>query len=233
MEPKKNPKKDLNRKSGLFFVFGLLLVMFLAFVALEWKTYELKYVYAPSMNIQENDIVEEVVEKFEIEKPKIKEVLPPEIKIEEDDVEIIETEILSTESNTDTEIIAVEDIIIDDVDEEVKVNWVTIEEVPIFPGCENAKDKRACFQKMMVKHIKKNFKYPLPAQEMGLEGRVDLQFIIEKDGEIGTINKRGPHDILVKEAVRIISKLPKMTPGKQRDKSVKVSFAQPITFKLQ
>jgi len=233
MELKKNPKKDLNKRSGVYFALGLVLVMLLAYVALEWKTYESQSIYDVAMNVTENTIEEEPVEKFKIEKPKIKQVLPPEIKIEENDEEIEETEILSTEADTETEVLEYEDIEVEEVEEEVNVNWITIEQVPIFPGCENEKDKRACFNSMMQKHIKKHFRYPEMAQEMGLQGRVNTQFIIQKDGSIGTIRKRGPHQVLEKEAERILKKLPKMTPGKQRGTAVKVPFAQPITFKLQ
>ena len=86
---------------------------------------------------------------------------------------------------------------------------------------------------MMQKHIRKNFRYPELAQEMGLQGRVSTQFIINKDGSIGTISKRGPHELLEREAARILSKLPKMKPGMQRGTAVKVPFSIPITFKLQ
>jgi protein TonB len=233
MELKKNPKKDLNKRSGLYFVFGLLLVLLLAFVALEWKTFENESIYDTSMNLLENDIVEEPVEIFKIEKPKIKQVLPPEIKIEEDDVEIIETEILSTESDPETEIIEIDDVVVDEVDEDPIINFMVIEDVPVFPGCENVKDKRACFGKMMQKHISKVFRYPELEREMGIQGRVNVMFVIDKDGSITDINMRGPNANLEKEAKRIISKLPKMTPGKQRGTAVKVPFAIPITFKLQ
>lgn len=233
MKPKKNPKKDLNKKSGLFFVLGLMLVLGLAFVALEWKTYEPNSIYDVSMNVAPIEIDEEPVEKFKIEQPKIKQVLPPEIKVEDNDVEIDETEILSTEADTETEIIEPEDLVVEEIEEEVNVNWITIEDVPVFPGCENAKDKRECFNEMMQKHIQKNFRYPEMAQEMGIQGRVSTQFEIKSDGSIGTIQKRGPHKILEEEAIRILSKLPKMTPGKQRGTPVKVSFSIPIHFKLQ
>jgi len=68
---------------------------------------------------------------------------------------------------------------------------------------------------------------------MGIQGRVNVMFVIDKDGSITDINMRGPNANLEKEAKRIISKLPKMTPGKQRGTAVKVPFAIPITFKLQ
>jgi protein TonB len=85
----------------------------------------------------------------------------------------------------------------------------------------------------MQKHIRKNFRYPEIAQEMGVQGRVYVNFVIQKDGSIGSVRMRGPDKNLEKEAARIISKLPKMTPGRQRGNAVRVPFSIPITFKLQ
>lgn len=205
----------------------------MVFVALEWKTFDSEIDYVYSMNTPENVIEEEPVKDFRVEEPKVKQVLPQEIKIEENDTEVEETDIIAIEVDTDTEVLEASDLEVVEAPVEVDVNWVTIEEVPVFPGCENEKDKRACFNEMIQKHIRKNFRYPEMAQEMGLQGRVSTQFIINKDGSIGTIQKRGPHELLEKEAVRILSKLPKMTPGKQRGTAVKVPFSIPITFKLQ
>jgi len=86
---------------------------------------------------------------------------------------------------------------------------------------------------MMQKHIGKNFRYPEIAQEMGIQGRVSVMFTIQKDGSIGNVRMRGPDKSLEAEAARIIGKLPKMTPGKQRGRPVRVPFSIPITFKLQ
>ena len=233
MEPKKNPQQDLNKKSSMYFVFGLLLVLAMVYVALEWKSFESNRYIDEAMNTTESEIEEDLVEKFKIEEPEVKQVLPQEIKIEENDAEIEETEVISSEADPETEVLEATDLEVIDVPDEVEVNWVTIEEVPVFPGCEDEKDKRACFNDMMQKHIRKNFRYPELAQEMGLQGRVSTQFIINKDGSIGTIQKRGPHELLENEAARILSKLPKMTPGMQRGTAVKVPFSIPITFKLQ
>ena len=68
---------------------------------------------------------------------------------------------------------------------------------------------------------------------MGVQGRVSVMFVIQKDGSIGNVRMRGPDQNLEKEAERIISKLPRMTPGKQRGRAVRVPFSIPITFKLQ
>jgi protein TonB len=84
----------------------------------------------------------------------------------------------------------------------------------------------------MLKHIRKNFRYPEIAQEMGLQGRVSVIFTVQKDGSIGDVRLKGPHESLEEEAARIISKLPKLQPGKQRGTPVKVPYSIPITFKL-
>lgn len=233
MKLKKNPKKDINNRSGVYFAIGLASVMLLAYLALEWKTYESSNTYAHELSIPDDFIEEEPMEKFEMEKPKMKPVLTPEITIIEDDPEIMESEIVSTEADTDTKVLEASDIEVFEDEPEPDVNWVTIEEVPIFPGCENETDKRACFGKMMQQHISKVFRYPELEREMGIQGSVNVLFDINKDGSIGDIRMRGPNKNLEHEAARIIGKLPTMVPGKQRNQNVKVSFAIPITFKLQ
>jgi protein TonB len=157
---------------------------------------------------------------------------PEIIEVVEDEEEVEETVIESTETDQEeiVEIVEVEEEF-DDVD----VPFAVIEDVPIFPGCERvAKSKRRiCFQEQINKHIKKNFRYPEIAQEMGIQGRVYVSFTISKNGSITNIRMRGPDKNLEKEAARIIGKLPSMTPGKQRGRPVRVPFSIPITFRLQ
>lgn len=118
---------------------------------------------------------------------------------------------------------------------ETEIPFDSIEEVPLFPGCETVRKskRRDCFQEKMNRHIVQNFRYPEFAQKNGIEGRVFIQFIIEKDGNIGGIRSRGPHGTLERAAERIIEKLPKMTPGYQKGLPVRVPFSIPITFRLQ
>ena len=120
-------------------------------------------------------------------------------------------------------------------EKESLIPFATIEDVPLFPGCETVpkSKRRDCFQNKMNRHIAQNFIYPEFAQKNGIQGRVFVQFFIEKDGNISGIRSRGPHGILERAAERIIEKLPKMTPGYQRGLPVKVPFSIPITFKLQ
>ena len=235
MESKKYPKKDLNRKSGLYFAIGLMLVLLLAFVALEWKTYNHGHKYDTSMNVQD-ELIEEVPITIQIKSPPPPKQVqaPPVIEVVEDEEEVIEDVIESLETNQEDEILKVEDIAVDDTEEpDPLISFMVIEDVPVFPGCEDAKDKRDCFQEMMNKHIAKNFRYPEAAQEMGIQGKVNIMFVIQKDGSIGNVQMRGPDKSLEAESQRIIDKLPKMVPGKQRGRAVKVPFSIPITFKLQ
>ncbi len=111
--------------------------------------------------------------------------------------------------------------------------FALVDEVPIFPGCENATDKRACFQESIQTHIRKNFHYPQEAQDLGIQGRVSVVFQIAEDGSIANIRKRGPHQLLEDEVERIINRLPKMQPGKQDGEAVSVPFSIPINFKLE
>ncbi len=112
------------------------------------------------------------------------------------------------------------------------VPFAEIEEVPIFPGCEEAENKRDCFRNSMQEHIAKHFKYPTEAQKQGIQGRVSIMFTIDEEGNITKIRKRGPAKSLESEAERIIKLLPRMQAGKQKGKAVKVPFSIPITFKL-
>ena len=156
---------------------------------------------------------------------------PEIIEVVEDEEEVEETIIESTETTQEEIIEEVE--VLDDFD--VDVPFAIIEDVPIFPGCESVSksERRACFQDKMNTHIRRNFRYPEIAQEMGIQGRVYVNFIIDRDGSITNIRMRGPDKNLELEAQRIIARLPKMTPGKQRGRAVRVPFSIPITFRLQ
>ncbi len=233
MEVKKNPKKDLNQSSKMFFTAGLAMVLALSYLALEWKT----FYGEPHIDVSQNvfDELEEPVELFTVELPPPPKpiVTPPVIDIVPDEEEIVETVIESVEPDQDYEIAEVGDIDVEDIPEDLDIPFSVIEDVPVFPGCESSSDKRACFNTMMMNHISKTFRYPEIAQEMGIQGRVSVMFTIQKDGSIGNVRMRGPDKNLEKEAARIISKLPKMTPGKQRGNAVRVPFSIPINFVLQ
>ena len=234
MQIKKNPKADLSKNSNLYFAIGLAVILFISWRAIEWKTYDKSGYGYEALNIDDDDD-EEVPITEQIKTPPPPPPPPPApevIEVVEDEEEIEETIIESTE--TDQEEI-VEIVEVEEEFEDVDVPFAVIEDVPIYPGCERvAKSKRRdCFQEQINKHIRKNFRYPEIAQEMGIQGRVYVNFVIDKDGSITSIRMRGPDKNLEKEAQRIIAKLPRMTPGKQRGRAVRVPFSIPITFRLQ
>ena len=238
MKIKKDPKVDLQKNSSLYFVIGLCLILFISWQAIEWKTYEKSVFDYESLTVQEEEEEEIPI----INQPDLPPPPPPppvaqaptEIEIVEDEKEVEETIIESSETTKD-EIIEVERVEIEEEVEEIDVHFAVIEDVPVYPGCENVeKDQlRTCFQDKINKHILKNFRYPEIAQEMGIQGRVYVNFVISKEGNITNIKMRGPDKNLEKEAHRIISLLPNITPGKQRGKPVNVPFSIPIVFKLQ
>ena len=234
MQPKKNPKADHSKNSSLYFVIGLSVILLITWRAIEWKTYSKIYGYE-ALNVDEDDDEDiPITEQIKIPPPPPPPPPAPEvIEVVEDEEEVEETVIESTETDQE-EIVEIEEIEIEEEFDDVDVPFAVIEDVPIYPGCERVKksERRNCFQEQINKHIRKNFRYPDIAQEMGIQGRVYVSFIINKDGTIGSVRMRGPDKNLEKEAARIINKLPRMTPGKQRGRPVRVPFSIPITFKL-
>ena len=234
MQLKKNPNADLNKNRNLYFVIGLTLVLGVTWGAVEYKSYERKIDLTNGDMLVDDEEDVPITEQLKTPPPPPPPPPPaPEvIEIVEDEEEVEETVIESTESDEE---MVIEDIVVEDDFDDIDVPFAVIEDVPIFPGCESVakSQRRACFQEQMNKHIRKNFRYPDIAQEMGIQGRVYVNFIISKDGTITNIRMRGPDKNLENEAARIIGRLPQMTPGRQRGRAVRVPFSIPITFRLQ
>lgn len=109
-----------------------------------------------------------------------------------------------------------------------------VDEVPVFNSCHgNSKENMAkCFNTEMVKHIQNNFSYPKLAIEKNITGKVWVNFIIDKKGDIRNIKLKGKDYILKTEARRIISLLPKLKPGKNGGSKVNTQYILPINFTL-
>ena len=98
-----------------------------------------------------------------------------------------------------------------------------VEVMPQYPGGQIA----------MLKYIMKNIKYPKQAMKEGIQGRVTVRFIVEKDGSISDVKPvLSVHPLLNKEAVRVVKSMPKWSPGKHNGKPVRVRFNLPVMFKL-
>ncbi|UGS20784.1 energy transducer TonB [Flavobacterium cyclinae] len=125
-------------------------------------------------------------------------------------------------------------VVKENVKEDSELTFVELEAPPIYPGCENTPiaEQRECFNTKLGEHVVRHFRYPKEALNNNIQGRVLVQFIIDQEGRVEKIVTRGPHPLLENEAFRIINRLPKMTPGKQKGKPVKVKYAIPITFRI-
>ena len=207
MKCKKYPKADLNKDSGLFFVIGLTLVLLITWRALEYKSYDTSISDVVIAHMVDPDFKEDIpiTETLKLPPPPPP-TAPTIIEVIEDVEEIEETFIQSTETNQEAEInapiLSVDDINTDEGEEELTIPFAVIEDVPVFPGCENVTkaEKRACFEQKIQAHVVKNFKYPEISVEMGIQGKVYVQFIINVDGNITDIKTRGPDRLLENEA---------------------------------
>ena len=245
MEVKKNPSVDPKRNSSLYFLVGLTAVLMLTYVSIELKSED------PRVEVEKLEIADNMMgedEEVILTMPPVQKLPPPPPPAPEviqivDNKQVIEDKKIETTEVDENKPVVVntassygeEGGTAEEIDEEVP--FAVIEDVPVFPGCEGvAKNKRLdCFMEQMAKHIKKNQQYPERAMEDGIQGRVSVLFVIDKDGGISNVQVRGPKggELLEKEAKRVIEKLPKFKPGMQRGKPVRVKYSQPITFKLQ
>jgi protein TonB len=117
-----------------------------------------------------------------------------------------------------------------------EIPFAVIEKIPQFQSCESTELENGmeCFKQEINAHIIKNLVYPTLAREHNIQGRVTVVFIIDKEGNVTNVRARGPREgtLLEEEAIRIVKLLPQFKPGTQRGKTVNVSFALPIIFKL-
>ncbi|WP_034919367.1 energy transducer TonB [Gillisia sp. CAL575] len=239
MKPKKNPKADLTKRSVLFLQLGLILVLFLAWQGIEWKTYDKSNLDMGQLDL--GDLDDEEIPITEIlntpPPPPPPPPAPEIIEVVEDEEEVEETIIESTETNQD-EIVEVKEVVEAPVEEVIAdVPFAVIENVPIFPGCENLSNndqRKKCMSEKVQEFVNRKFNTDLGSQ-LGLSGvnRIIVQFKIDKNGNITDVRSRAPHPRLEQEAARVINALPKMQPGKQRGKPVGVMYSLPIVFQVQ
>lgn len=240
MEPKKNPKSDVGKRSMLFFQIGMILMLLVAWQAIEWKTYDKSATDYGKLDVGD-ELIEEVPITQQLTPPPPPPPPPPApevIDVIEDEEEVEETIIESTETHQDEKIVEVKEIREEVVEEEIAdVPFAVIENVPIYPGCEGEKGndaKKKCMSDKVSAFINKKFNTDL-ASDLGLSGRqrISVQFKIDKSGKVIDVRARAPHPRLEKEAVRVVESLPDMTPGKQRGKPVGVLYSLPIVFDIQ
>ena len=228
MELKKSPKADLENKRSTFVQIGLVISLGLCLLAFEWTSKVEKAASLGTVATQEvEDEIIPITSQEEVKPPppppppKVVEVL--NIVDNEADIDE-ELDIQDTEADDKT-VIDVAPIIRQEEEkaEESQVFFI-VEDMPEFPGGELA----------LRKFIANAIKYPVIAQENGIQGKVYVNFVVDKDGSITAAKiARGVDPSLDKEALRVVNSLPKWKPGMQRGKPVKVSYTVPISFVLQ
>lgn len=230
MEIKKNPKVNLETRKTTYVLTGLVGVLAILFVALEWSnTQHRNHKLVARAMVEDIEEYMVVTTQAQIPPPPPPPPLPDVIEnyVEvDDDVPIEEVDILSSEDNDIS--IQVIDLCLETGPSEEEcpddgAPFVSVEQQPEFPGGESA----------LMAFIRKNLKYPAFAAENNIQGRTTLSFIVEKDGSIASIEVlRSPAEELSKEAIRVVQSMPKWKPGKQRGKPVRVKYVLPITFRL-
>lgn len=223
MELKKNPQADLSKKSGMFLNLGLTVSLALTILAFEWRTYD------DSGMVDLGQVEDDFEDILEIPPTQQPPPPPPKVQLPEivevPDEEEIEEEIEVELDVEVTEETVVEDIVFEEapVEEEVEEVFTIVENQPEFPGGMPA----------FYKFVGDNMKYPAQARRMGIEGRVFVQFVVDKDGTVTEVKSvKGIGAGCDEEAERVLRMSPKFKPGKQRGRSVKVRMVLPIIFKL-
>ncbi len=248
------PNSKLQKSSVIFMQLGLILALLAVYFLLEHKSIMHYAVFEkpitktePKTYVYDNfEIIKKKPKKVVIiEKDKPIKVVKPIDKIElidnndkqkETEKDLFKPDDSDTNQVTSKPPIDLGDIPEEDIDDGEPVDFIVLEETPSFFSCKGSNEqKRKCFNKKINKHIQKHFNVDL-AQDLGLspgKKRINVQFIINKKGEIEGIKTAATHIRLKKEATRIIKKLPKMNPGKQRNKPVNVKFNLPIYFNVE
>ncbi|MFI1744434.1 energy transducer TonB [Thalassobellus sediminis] len=243
---KKSQKHDANlqKNSTLYFQVGLIVCLLAAYGLLEMKfeTRISKYGDLPPIEIDSSISIP-------IIKPEVKVVNEPvEQKVKaptEKFIEVPDTtpDIFITDTSDpilqSDPVLKPTDVIVSDEPKEIDdIPVAFIQNVPVYPGCENKKsndDKRKCLSQKITKLIQRKFDGSDIASDYGLSGRqkIDVQFTVDKTGRVTNIKTRSPHPKLDEEAERVINMIPEMTPGKQNNKNVGVLYSIPIVFQVQ
>ncbi|MBN2612425.1 MAG: energy transducer TonB [Bacteroidales bacterium] len=224
MEVKKTKQADLEKKRILFLEIGLVVVLAIVLAAFEWSTRPQEQ---NIFNVASEDVGDE--EQIPITRPQDQPPPPPpappqvfELNIVEDDVELDDQlELANMDADVNQEVQFVEF----NEEEEEEVAFIIVEDMPTFQGGD---------QNTFRTWIQQNLKYPEIAAENGISGKVYVNFVVNREGNVVDAKVvRGVDPSLDQEALRVVRSSPKWSPGKQRGKPVKVQFTFPIVFVLQ
>ena len=229
MEIKKTEKANLENKKLLFTEIGLIVSLLIVFIAFEWTQEEVKV-----SNLEDTTqvITEEEIIPITQETPppppsapKIP-ILSDQIDIVDDEIELEDDMFMNLEDDASIGVEIMDYVEVEEeVVEEEAIPFQLVEEKPSFQGGD---------ANQFSKWVNSRLVYPEIAKENGVQGRVTLQFTVEKDGSVTKVKVlRGVDPSLDKEAVRVVSMSPKWKPGKQRDRAVPVTYTFPVIFQLR
>lgn len=228
MEIKKSPKADLESKKSTWLLVGYVIVLAVLFVAFEWTEYDVKVDTSNALSdvVFEEEIVpitqqDQPIAPPPAEAPKVIEIL----NIVDDKANVTETSLASSEETgerVEVKYVAPAAVVEDEPEEQTI--FEVVENMPEYPGGMSA----------LMQFLSKNIKYPTIAQENGTQGRVIVQFVVNRDGSIvDPVVVRSVDPYLDREALRVIMTMPKWKPGMQRGKAVRVKYTVPVQFRLQ
>ena len=227
MEAKKSKKAAIENQRGSWLLMGAVVALAFMFVSFEWTQHNVRLAANSLVN---DPIFEEVLVPITYPEEKLEPPPPPEIKVTEEFTIVSDDEEVTSAVATVSEdlgqinkVVWVPPVVETEKVEEDVIH-VTAEIMPEFPGGMAA----------LMKYLGANIKYPTISQEMGSMGRVIVQFVVDKDGTITNPTvARGVDAYLDKEAIRVISSMPKWKPGVQNGKKVRVKYTVPVVFRLQ
>lgn len=229
MEAKKNSRASLENKRTMFFEIGLIAALAVVLTSFEWNsaTKEVASISAGGISLIDDETVPITQQETPPPPETIKEpVMTEDLQIVENDIKV-DTQFFSQDDNTEPiKIVPYVEQSNKTEEEEVEeyIPFSIVEDKPTFQGGD---------ANTFTKWVYGNIVYPELAIENGIQGRVTVEFTIDRDGSVKDVRVlRGADSTLDKEAVRVISQSPKWSPGKQRGKAVKVKYTFPIIFKL-
>ena len=229
MEIKKSEKANLENKKLLFVEIGLVVSLAITFFAFEWTSKETK---VSTLEDTTEVVLEEEIIPITQETPppppaapKIP-ILSDQIDIVDDEIELDDDMFMNLEDDASLGVEIMDYVEVEEeVVEEEAIPFQLVEEKPSFQGGD---------ANQVSKWVNQRLVYPEIAKENGVQGRVTLQFTVEKDGSVTKVKVlRGVDPSLDKEAVRVVSQSPKWKPGKQRDRAVPVTYTFPVIFQLR
>ena len=233
IEVKKSAKANLEKKKSTGLLIGFVAVFAFLYIALEFTTVEMKTVQEAVENKAVEQQSSELME-FRIYRPpqpKVEMVKPTEIKeqikILEEDSDEEESELLAPEDSGYEDVVEVDyvgDVMVEEEVQEEEI-FIAVSKQASFPGG----------MQKMYEYLGKNIKYPAVSRNNGSEGKTTLRFVVEKDGSITRVEilKSSGDAFLDKEAVRVVSTMPKWQPADQNGRTVRSYFVLPVQFKLQ